>query len=121
MADSKVFMLPDGIGSGSSLDPNLLFSMMQNNGGFGGNNWIWIIFLFFLFGWNGNGFGNGNNNAVASSVERDMLMNAIQGNGTAIQNLANYLNADINQVQNALNSVQNSISNVGNAVGLSGQ
>lgn len=123
MADSKVFMLPDGISSGSHLDPNLLFSMMSNNGGFGGNNWLWIIFLFFLWGWNGNGFGgNGNNaNAVASSVERDMLMNAIQGNGTAIQNLANYLNTDINQVQNALYSVQNSISNVGNAVGLSGQ
>lgn len=40
MSESKVFMFPDGqqgSNHGNSLDPNLLFAMMNNNGGFGGN------------------------------------------------------------------------------------
>ena len=131
MSDSKVFMFPDNQSTGttnSSLDPNLLFSMMNNNGGFGGNgNWIWVIFLFFLYGWNRNGnglFGNNDSNGtnyLASQAERDMLMQAINGNGSAIQSLAGYLNTDINSVQTAINGVQSSIQSVGNQVGLTGQ
>ena len=50
MADSKVFMVPEGISGGQSqVDPNLLLSMMNGNNGFGGNgNWLWVLFLFFL-------------------------------------------------------------------------
>ena len=56
MADSKVFMVPEGISGGQSqVDPNLLLSMMNGNNGFGGNgNWLWVLFLFFLYGWNRN-------------------------------------------------------------------
>ena len=51
MADSKVFMVPEGISGGQSqVDPNLLLSMMNGNNGFGGNgNWLWVLFLFFLY------------------------------------------------------------------------
>jgi len=99
---------------------------MMNNGGFGGNgNWIWIIFLFFLYGWNRNGFF-GNNGVVgegtiASTAEREMLLQAINGNGAAIGNLATTLNCDINSVKDAINAVQSSICSVGNQVGLTGQ
>ena len=125
MSDSKVFMVPDGISGNQSLDPNLLLSMM-NNGGFGGNgNWIWIIFLFFLYGWNRNGFFGGNGVAgegtIASTAEREMLLQAINGNGAAIGNLATTLNCDINSVKDAINAVQSSICSVGNQVGLTGQ
>ena len=125
MSDSKVFMVPDGISGNQSLDPNLLLSMM-NNGGFGGNgNWIWIIFLFFLYGWNRNGFFGNNGVAgegtIASTAEREMLLQAINGNGTAIGNLATTLNCDINSVKEAINAVQSSICSVGNQVGLTGQ
>lgn len=125
MESSKVFMVPDGISGGHQLDPNLLLSMM-NNGGFGGNgNWIWIIFLFFLYGWNRNGFFGNNGVAgegtIASTAEREMLLQAINGNGAAISNLATTLNCDINSVKDAINAVQSSICSVGNQVGLTGQ
>ena len=125
MESSKVFMVPDGISGGHQLDPNLLLSMM-NNGGFGGNgNWIWIIFLFFLYGWNRNGFFGNNGIAgegtIASTAEREMLLQAINGNGAAIGNLATTLNCDINSVKDAINAVQSSICSVGNQVGLTGQ
>ena len=119
MTDSKVFMVPDGTASRSAVDPNLLLSMM-GNGGFGGNgNWLWIVFLFFLNGWNRGGFfGDGNG---AGSTEREMLLQAINGNGQALGNLATTLNCDINSVKSAICNVQNAVCNVGNQVGLSSQ
>lgn len=123
MSDSKVFMFPDGAGStGSSVDPNLLLSMM-NNGGFGGNgNWMWIIFLFFLNGWGNNGFGNHNGtNYLASQSEREMLMQAINGNRNAIETLANRFNCDVNSINSAVNNVHSSIERVAGNIGLTGQ
>lgn len=121
MSDSKVFMFPDGMnnaGGNSTVDPNLLLTTMNNGGGFGNGNWIWIMFMFFLFGWNRNGFGG---NGESSSAEREMLLQAINGNGQALGNLATKLNCDVNSVQTAINQVQSAICGVGNQVGLSGQ
>lgn len=122
MSDSKVFMFPDGNNNcGNNFDPASLMAMM-NNGGFGNGNWIWVIFIMFLFGWNRNGmFDNRANDTIVSTAERDMLMQAINGNDAAIRNLATNLNCDINSIKNAINSVQQSICNVGNQVGLTGQ
>lgn len=129
MSDSKVFMIPDAVSgqSNAALDPNLLISQIMNNGGFGGNgNWIWIIFLFLLFG--RNGFGNyGDNvlgtgylsNQINNTSGRDLLMQAINGNGNAIQNLSNMLNANIESIKCAINGVQSSICQVGNQIGMS--
>lgn len=76
------------------LDPNLVAALMNGNKnqdawGGAGCYWIWIILLFFLWGGNGfgNGFGNGANGIPAqlnNEAGRELLMNAIQGNGTAI-------------------------------------
>lgn len=129
MSDSKVFMIPDSVSgqSNTALDPNLLISQIMNNGGFGGNgNWIWIIFLFLLFG--RNGFGNyGDNvlgtgylsNQINNTSGRDLLMQAINGNGNAIQNLSNMLNTNIESIKCAINGVQSSICQVGNQIGMS--
>lgn len=109
----------------NSIDPNLLMAL-NNNGGFGGNNWIWILFLWLIWGWGGNGMwgGNGNNgflsNQIANDSGRELLMNAIQGNGTAIQNLANLLNTEVNTVQNGIFTLNNAITSVGTQVGMSG-
>lgn len=130
MSDSKVIMFPEGCGANGQVDPNLLLTSMMNNGGFGGNgNWIWIIFLFFLFGWRGNnGFNGGGDgalgtgylsNQITNTAGRDLLMQAINGNGAAVQNLASTLNCDINSIKCAINGVQNSINQVGNQVGMS--
>ena len=84
---------------------------------------MWIIFLFFLYGWGGNGFF-GNRNGLGSEINGDygrtLLLQAINGNGNAIGQLATTLNCDINAVQTAINSLQTSIQSVGNQVGMSG-
>ena len=122
--DSKTYVFDSA--SKGSLDPNTLLAMMGNNGGFGGNGgWMWIIFLFFLYGWRGNGFfGNGSNGSLGNELNndfgRDLLLQAINGNGNAISALSTTLNCDINAVQTAINAVQSSVASVGNQVGMSG-
>lgn len=103
------------------IDPSVL-ACMKNNNGFGEGGWfMWIIFLFFLMGWGGNGWNNRNGNQsdwLASQLNndygRDVLLQAVNGNGNAISQLATTLNCDINSVQAALN-------NISNAVGMNGQ
>ena len=93
------------------IDPGVL--AMMNNNGFGGNGaWIWIFFLAILWGgWGGRGFGGANDGTgfLASQLNndygRDVLLQAINGNATAISQLATTLNCDINAVQGALNSL----------------
>lgn len=120
-------------GGGKSLDPNLVAALMNNKGnqdawGGGGCWWIWIILLFFVFGgWgNGNGFGNNRNGGglpaeLNNDAGRELLMNAIQGNGQAIGQLSSSLNCSTQQLQNAICQIQGQIQNVGNQVGLSSQ
>lgn len=96
MDDSKIFMFPDG-GTKQTSDVNsLLPLLMMNGGGMNGGGWMWIIFLFFLYplmrngGLFGNAGANGNGclgplaNMVNNNDGRDLLMQAINGNGTAI-------------------------------------
>ena len=113
------------------IDPGYLMAMMNQNGMGGGGWWAWIIILL-IFGWGGfggNGFG-GRGNAqgladlgalVNSDNGRELIMSAIQGNSTAISQLASTLNCDVNALQTAINGVQQQICNVGNQVGLTGQ
>lgn len=105
------------------VDPNVLLAL-QNRSGFGGEgSWfIWIIFLFFLMGWGGNGYGGrGLAGEINNDFGRGVLLQAIDGNGDAINQLSSTLHCDINQINSALNSVQSLIQGVGNQVGLSGQ
>ena len=117
-------MFPE-MGSTNGIDPNLLLAL-NNNGGFGGNNWIWILFLWMIWGWGGNGNwgGNGSNgflsNQIANDSGRELLMNAIQGNGNSIRELASLLNTEVNTVQNGIFTLNNAITSVGTQVGMSG-
>lgn len=124
-------LLPGMLGGGRSVDPNLL-ALMGNRNGFGGQDgwWsiIWLVVIASIFGWNGNGGffggrgGNGCNGLpaeLAGNAGRELLMQAIQGNGNAISQLASSFNCSTQQIQAALCNVQNSITQVGNQVGLS--
>lgn len=117
-------MFPE-MGSNNGIDPNLLLAL-NNNGGFGGNNWIWILFLWMIWGWGGNGNwgGNGSNgflsNQIANDSGRELLMNAIQGNGNSIRELASLLNTEVSTVQNGIFTLNNAITSVGTQVGMSG-
>ena len=106
-------------------DNSALMAAMANNGGFGGGGgwWAWIILMAL---WGGNGFGrNGQDTqeilaTLNGDQGRQMLMSAIEGNGTAISQLASSLHCDVNSIQTALNAVQASICQVGNTVGMTG-
>ena len=127
MESSKIMMFPE-MGANNGIDPNLLLAL-NNNGGFGGNNWIWILFLWLIWGWGGYGNGGfgGNNNAtgflstqMSNDTGRELLMNAIQGNRDSINSLANLLNTEVNTVQNGIFTLNNAITSVGTQVGMSG-
>lgn len=111
-----------------------------NNDGFGGNNgFFWIFFLLLLYGRNG-GWGNdggcncnGNAAAINDAVEAaiakgrandlsdKIVLEAVNGNRTAIAELSSKLNCDVNAIQTALGQLGTAIQSVGNQVGLSSQ
>lgn len=125
MDDSKIFMFPDGGTRQTSSDVNSLLPLLMCNGGFGGGNWVWIIFLFFLYPLMRNGglFGNmGQNgggclgplaNMVSNNDGRDLLMQAINGNGAATQRLASMFGTKVDMIQAAIAQVNNGITQVG--------
>ena len=125
MDDSKVFMFPDGGTRQTSSDVNSLLPLLMCNGGFGGGNWVWIIFLFFLYPLmcNGGLFGNmGQNgggclgplaNMVNNNDGRDLIMQAINGNGSAVQRLATMFGTKADMIQSAICQVNNSVAQVG--------
>ena len=125
MDDSKVFMFPDG-GTKQTSDVNsLLPLLMMSNGGMNGGGWMWIIFLFFLYplmrngGLFGNAGGNGNGclgplaNMVNNNDGRDLIMQAINGNGAAIQRLATMFGTKVDMIQAAISQANNAITQVG--------
>lgn len=145
MAESKTYVFGNDANNGmlgliapllqkQGLDPNMVMAMMNNRNGFcGEGGWfMWIIFLFFLMGWGNNGWGGfgGRGNAAGDAAlanlinndnGRELLMQAIQGNGAAINQLASTLNCSIGQVQQAINAVMGQVQQVGNQVGQSSQ
>ena len=126
MDDSKIFMFPDGGTRQTSNDVNSLLPLLMCNGGLnGGGSWVWIIFLFFLYPLMRNGglFGNfGQNgagclgplaNMVNNNDGRDLLMQAINGNGAATQRLATMFGTKVDMIQAAIAQVNNGITQVG--------
>ena len=94
------------------IDPAILYNMGNNNGGFFGNNGfesiIALIIVAALFGNNNGGgiFGGGNN---SNSAEREMLMSAIQRNGTDLSQLAQTIGCSTSRVQDAVTQVSTQI------------
>lgn len=104
-------------------------ALMNGGGGFGGGMWnnpIWaIVFLAFLR--NGGLWNGGENNSQLSQIQdtlntnqgNQLLMSAINGNGTSIKELASAIGCNHNAVTAAINGVQTAISGVANQVGMS--
>lgn len=121
---------------GNKMDPNLVAALMNgrnNQDQFGGANgwWLWIIVLFWLWGGRGfgNGFGGNGNDCCANGLPaqlnndygRELLMQAIQGNRSAIEQIANALNCTTTQLQSAICNVQGAIDKVAGQVGMTSQ
>ena len=110
-----------------NLDPYAMMAMMGNNGW--GNNgmwWIWMILLWAIWGGNGfGGFGRGNGagflaNELNNDTNTAMLLQAINGNKSAIDSLATTLHFDVNSLQNALYTINSSVDKLAGDIKLSG-
>lgn len=110
-------MLPGMLGGYRGVDPNVL-ALMNGNGGFGGQNGIWgVIYLAIvasIFGWNNGGFGGFGGRG--GNAGRELLMQAIQGNASAINQIASTLNCSSQQIESALCNIQNSIGLTGTQI-----
>lgn len=113
------------------VDPNLMAmltnaSKNQDAWGGGGCWWIWVIIMFWLWGGRGNGlFGAGSPDGIPNQINndwgREVLLQAINGNGQSISQLATTLNCDVNALQGAISNVQNSVQSVASQIGMTGQ
>mgnify|MGYP004632481673 FL=1 len=113
------------------VDPNLmamLTNASKNQDAWGGSGcwFIWVIIMFWLWGGRGNGlFGNGNADGIPNQLNndwgREVLLQAINGNGQAISQLATTLNCDVNALQGAIGNVQSSVQSVASQIGMTGQ
>ena len=141
MSENKTFVF-DGAGNQGAFGNDFLTGALLGGGGgfggFGGANWLLPFLLFALWGGNGwgNGFGWGNGNRVNgccgnaagfgfisdqlnNDAGRELIMQAIQGNTTAISQLASTLNCNVGELRTALNSISTQLCNVGNQIGMS--
>lgn len=105
-------------------DPMAMAAMM--NGGMG-NQWnnpfIYLVWMMFAQRMWGNAWGNGQNaqnielqnqiqslrSQIADNQNSNMIMDAIKGNGTAINQLASNLNCDFNDLNGAICDVRQGI------------
>lgn len=100
---------------------------MNGDGGF-----LWILLVLLLGGgWGGNWGGRGGaTGGAAESIDRavaqaradglsdQVVIDAIQGNANAINQLASTLHCDVGNIQTVLCGLDKSIMQVGNQVGL---
>ena len=139
MSDTKTYYFRDDANVGANgllasilpslqnkgLDTSYLMGLLSgnNNGGFFGNNGfesiIALIIVAAIFG-NGN-FGFGGNNNHANNAERELLMSAIQKNGTDLSQLAQSLNCSVGRINDAVNAVASQICNLSGQLGMSSQ
>ena len=125
-------------GSGLDLATFMNSAMNRDDGMFRNNNGLLWIFLLLLFGgWSGNGWNRNSNPATdvavgeavqkavaearADGLSDQVIIDAVKGNGAAINQLATTLNCDINSIKNTLCALDKSISQIGNQLGMSTQ
>lgn len=117
----------------STNDPALMAAMM--NGGMNGqwnNPFIYLVWMMFANRWMGN-YGNPNTNTstqaqiqalqgvVQDNHNSDLLMQAVNGNTSATQQLATALNAGFDQVNAAICGVRNGITAANGNIQLAAQ
>lgn len=104
----------------NKLDPAAMMAMMNNGGLGGGNNmwWIFIIVLWWMWGGNnGNGMFGGRNasqlgNELNNDANTNLLMQAINGNKDAINQLSSTLSCDTGRIEQTLCAINGNIDKV---------
>ena len=133
MEENKVYVtdssngFTNGLATANMLNNNnnlAPWMAMMNGGGNGwGNNGAWnnpfiyLVWMMFANNWMGN---NGNNpttqnqlaalqNQIQDNHNSDLLMNALQGNREAAQQIATTMNADFNQINSTLCAINSGL------------
>lgn len=121
METQKIYLAGNS-GNGGASDPNsLLWASIMNNGGFGGNNGAWWLLFLLAFSRGGFGFGDGGiQSQLCNDKANAWVLQGLQGNEAAINNLATTLNCDIKAVQTTLCSIASQIQNVAAKTELTG-
>ena len=142
MSESKTtYIMPDQNGFGNN-DLATFALLSGGGGGFGGgwmnNPFMYLVWMYMMRWMNGGDWGNNNNCATSmeAATQRqiqtlsdqmndnhtaDLLMAAIQGNNSAIQEAATSLGCDINAVSSAIQGVRSDIASVGSQLGFSSE
>ena len=132
----------DGNSGGSDAAATMLAASLMNNGNSGwggwGNNPMAMAFMFpFIMpfvlpfmnmmygnGWGGGFGGNGGagfiSNQLNNDAGRQLIMQAVQGNASAIDRIAALLNTTHDQVQQGIAALNTSILNVGTDTKMTG-
>lgn len=141
MSETKTtYIMPDQNGLGNN---DLATMALLGGGGGFGSNWannpfMYLIWMYMMRWMNGGDWGNGNQcqNAMEASTQRqiqtlqdqmqdnhtsDLLMQAIQGNNSAIQEAATRLGCDINALSSSVQGVRSDIAAVGSQLGFSAE
>lgn len=138
MSDTKTYLFGNDSNNGNAFGTDFLTgALLGGGGGFGGfgggANWLLPFFLFALWGnngWGNNGFGgnngccrNGNglgfiSDQLNNEAGRDLIMQGLQCNRDAIDQLASTFNCNAGEVRTALNSINTQICNLGNQIGM---
>lgn len=121
MESQKIYLAGNSGNGGSDLNP-IWAALMNNQNGFGGNNGAWWLLFLLLFARGGYGFGGDGNlqSQLANDKANDWVMQALQGNRNAIDNLASSLNCDTQAIQSTLCSLASQIQNVAAKTELTG-
>lgn len=106
-----------GLLSKQGIDPGILAMLNNNKDGMLGDNGLVLLFLILLLGGNGGFFGNrgapgdvaGVDRTVVNEANYSRLLDAIGGNRSAIEGLAQTLNCDVNAIQSALCGVDKAL------------
>ena len=144
MSDTKTtYIMPDQNGFGNN-DLATIALLGGGAGGFGGNGmwnnpFMYLVWLYMMRWMNGGDWGQGGDGcykALEASTQRqiqtladqmndnhtsDLIMSAIQGNNSAIHDIATRLGCDINAIASAVQGVRSDIASVGSQLGFSSE
>ena len=135
MSETKTtYIMPDQTGNN-----DFATLAMMSGGGFGNGMWnnpfMYLVWMYMMRWMNGNN-DFGGNTALEASTQRqiqtladqmndnhtsDLIMSAIQGNNSAIQEVSTRLGCDLNAIASAVQSVRSDIGAVGSQLGFSAE
>ncbi len=133
MSDTKTYVVLDNL---TGNNDNLATMAMMSNGAFGNGMWnnpmMYLVWMYVMRWMNNGDWNNNGDPAVQRQLQTlqdqmqdnhnsDLIMQAIKGNGQALQDVATRMGCNINALQSAIQSVQSSIANVGSQVGFSSE